>query len=147
MMVHSKWVDAVSIVVTSLLIGLGMEALNVSGQTNYATMFGQVFLLSVSLLIALFIFTRTNKPLGFLRLIITILVGLTIWFVCHTVYLIYSDWWYISSHPDDAVNRHLLMIKVRTPLVPIFGIVYLAVMLTTRTLANVYASISKPDAS
>ena len=137
---YTKWIDALGKVLASISIGIGMEYLNVSGETNYQKLVVQIMLMAISLLLPTLFFFKRDESIQLSRLILMTFVGLIIWLICDSILLIYYDWRYVSAHPDGIIDRHLLMFKIGLILVPIFGIIVLTFVLATRFLTGLFIS-------
>jgi hypothetical protein len=136
---NPKSLDAAGIVLSSLIIGLGMECFNFLDPPNYGRAFGQIILLSVSMLLGWLSVAQGSRQIGLFRLVVAVSIGLGIWLTLHTTWGVYKDWKYFSSHPEGAVFAHLVMLVFDIFLIPIFAVVYLGTIMTIRTLWSAFA--------
>jgi hypothetical protein len=130
------WLDYVSLILASVLIAFGMASLNVSGVTDYAKLLIQILLLATSLLSARTLLAKKNSPFQIRWAIITVFFGLLIWLALHTIWGIYLDWNYVSTHPGSSVGIQILMISFDLLLVPVFGTVTAIIVIVSRLVAE-----------
>ena len=141
----TKWIDAVSLVLTCFLITIGIEKIKVSGETNYQQVFIQFAVMIFSYLTALFLFVGKNRLFGIPSIVLVILLGTIFWLIGDSVLGIYYDWRYISSPGAKSIfYRHLLLFKYSIIFILFFDIFALVSISVVRTIARTFFKIEFP---
>jgi|SRR5215213_9996035 len=140
MVKSSKWIDVLSLILSSILITIGMESLRVSGERDYSHMLIETAMMSLSFLVILFAFRKRERIFNIPPIVFTVLLGLSLWLICHSILGVFLDWKYISAHPENAFDRHLQVFQALLIFIPVFAIITFGIVLIMRLIAYTIAN-------